>query len=146
MTNKNQITRISAYGLVFRGEDILLCRISEQVASHAGMWTLPGGGLEFGEDPKAGMIREVYEETGLTVRARELVGIHSLNLEREKLSFHGVRIIYHTEVTGGEIRFEADGTTDMCQWFPLEKVDELAVVDLVEAAMEMLPQVPRNAS
>ncbi len=31
------------------------------------VWVLPGGGLDEGEDPKEGAIREVEEETGLKV-------------------------------------------------------------------------------
>ena len=32
-----------------------------------GSWELPGGGLEHGEDPRAALMREINEETGMTV-------------------------------------------------------------------------------
>jgi ADP-ribose pyrophosphatase YjhB (NUDIX family) len=38
-----------------------------------GTWTLPGGRLLPGESPEAAVVREVLEETGLTVRAGPLV-------------------------------------------------------------------------
>ncbi len=42
----------------------------ERAGSHgAGTWTVPGGWIEFGEDPLAGAVREVFEETGVKVEA-----------------------------------------------------------------------------
>ena len=43
-----------------------------------GHWTLPGGGIDFGEDPEDAVVREFIEETGLTVKVRKLAGIDSL--------------------------------------------------------------------
>ena len=39
-----------------------------------GLWSLPGGRCEPGEDPAAAAVRETYEETGLVVTAGPLVG------------------------------------------------------------------------
>ncbi|MFH1089920.1 MAG: NUDIX domain-containing protein [Candidatus Uhrbacteria bacterium] len=41
------------------------------------LWNLPGGGLEKGESPWQGVIREVKEETGLNVEATRLAGVYS---------------------------------------------------------------------
>lgn len=41
------------------------------------LWNLPGGRLEAGEMPQAGVIREVREETGLTVEVQQLAGVYS---------------------------------------------------------------------
>jgi len=60
--------RVSAYGLIVQENRMLLCRISPQVPAAAGMWTLPGGGIDFGEHPQDAVVREVREETGLDVR------------------------------------------------------------------------------
>ena len=68
-------SRVSAYGLILDGDRILLCRLSKELPRWEGSWTLPGGGLEFGESPEAAMIREVEEETGLQVVARSIAGI-----------------------------------------------------------------------
>jgi 8-oxo-dGTP diphosphatase len=136
-TTPAQTTRIASYGIVLDGDQILLCRLSAAASSHVGRWTLPGGGLEFGEHPEVAMVREVLEETGFEVRPTSLLGIDSYTLERPEGAFQGIRVIYTTEVLGGTLRHEVVGTTDMCQWHPLAAVDNLEVVDLVTAALRM---------
>lgn len=134
----NQVTRVAAYGLVTDAHRILLCRISDQLPQHAGLWTLPGGGLEFGEDPAIAMVREVEEETGLIVRSAGLAGIDSFVIEREGTAFHGIRILYFTQTLGGDLSDEADGTTDRCDWHDIRDVPSLPVVDLVHRALDVL--------
>jgi 8-oxo-dGTP diphosphatase len=135
--SKVQVTRISAYGLVRQQDRLLLCRLSSEMPE-AGKWTLPGGGIEFGEDPEAAMIREVEEETGLHVSSAGLAGIDSFTHDAPERSFHGLRIIYHANVLGGVLRHEEDGSTDRCEWHRLDSLDELDIVELVQAVLPML--------
>ncbi|MES2006805.1 MAG: NUDIX hydrolase [Patescibacteria group bacterium] len=53
--------RISVKGLFVKDGKVLLVR------EHTELWEMPGGGLDFGEDIKEGLRREVKEEMGLTV-------------------------------------------------------------------------------
>lgn len=48
---------------VLRGDSILMVRHVHDGRDH---WTLPGGGVESGETPRAAALRELTEETGLT--------------------------------------------------------------------------------
>ena len=132
-----QITRISAYGLILQDGRILLCRISDHLPVDAGYWTLPGGGINFGEDPVDAMAREVREETGLSVRALDIAGIDSFYVKEAEREFHGIRIIYRTEIVGGALRYEVDGTTDLCAWWSRKEARGLPLVDLVSAGLEM---------
>jgi len=113
-----QRTRIAAYGVIVDGERILLCRISRLLPDLAGQWTLPGGGINFGETPAAGMIREVVEETGLVVEPTGLSHVDSFVRETPERTTHHVRIIYRARVISGELLHEAEGTTDRCEWWP----------------------------
>lgn len=42
---------------------------------HEGGFSLPAGSIEPGESPEQAALREVYEETGLTVRIDKLLGV-----------------------------------------------------------------------
>lgn len=136
---KAQRTRISAYALILAARRILLCRISAELPRWEGAWTLPGGGIEFGEEPEAAMIREVEEETGLIVRATGLAGIDSIHDTTGPDDFHGIRIIYNVEVVGGALRHEAVGPTDRCEWHELDAPPS-ALVDLTEAGLRLARQ------
>ena len=131
-------TRIAAYGVVLRLDQILVCRISTRVSEWAGRWTLPGGGIEFGEDPAEAMVREVREETGLLVRATGIAGIDSLVVPDGGVARHSLRIIYFAEVLGGSLTNEVDGSTDLCAWHDVHTVELLPIVDLVRTGLRLL--------
>jgi 8-oxo-dGTP diphosphatase len=139
-----RITRLAAYGVIRRGDQVLLCRISPAYPA-AGMWTLPGGGIEFGEAPDTAVLREVEEETGLVARitgeprilSHTGVWPSSPPIRDEEVRFHHVRFVYPMEVVGGSERMEVDGSTDACGWFTREQLAELPVVGLVSVTLDL---------
>ena len=133
-----QRTRISAYGLLVDERGMLLCRISEQAPPWSGYWTLPGGGIDFGESPADAMVREVYEETGLHVEPATVVAVNSLLIHGDDESFQAIRIIYEAKLLGGELRYEEDGSTDMCQWCSAEEIQEIDLVELAVLGVELV--------
>lgn len=128
----NKVTRVAAYGLISKADQILLCRISEQFPAMTGRWTLPGGGIEWREDPVEAMVREVHEETGLLVESAGLAGVNANQVDVDQTQYHGIRILYHAQIVGGVLRNEINGTTDLCQWWPIHALDEIELVDLAE--------------
>jgi ADP-ribose pyrophosphatase YjhB (NUDIX family) len=95
-----------------------------------GLWQLPGGGLDHGEDPADAVVREFAEETGLAVAVVGLRAVVSdvLRLPHRGLDEHTDRIIYDVEVRGGALRDEPDGTTDAVVWTPRTELAGLALV------------------
>lgn len=137
MSSESLITRVGAYGLILDSDQILLCRMSSQLPHLAGKWTLPGGGIEFREDPVDAMIREVREETGLRVDAAGLAAVNSNAVDTDHGRYHGIRIIYHTRLLGGELTNEVDGTTDLCRWWPINETPNIDLVDLAAAGIKL---------
>lgn len=61
--DRPRLTR-KAYGYITRGTDVLL--LVDLAGALAGARQIPGGTLEPGESPEAAVLRECFEETGLT--------------------------------------------------------------------------------
>jgi len=132
-----QRVRLAAYAWCESEAAVLLCRISSD-GPGAGQWTLPGGGLDFGEAPEAGLVRELIEETGLKGEVGALLGVRSAVLEPSgTVSGHRVQtvgILYRATVAGGPLRHEIGGSTDLAAWIPFPDLEELPVTGLVSWA------------
>lgn len=137
------VTRLAAYGVIRRDDRILLCRVSPGNLG-AGLWTLPGGGMTFGEAPEAAAVREVEEETGLEARVTGAPVIHSDTGEwpfsAGPVSYHTIRFIYPMDIVGGAERREVDGSTDELGWFTEGELEDLPLADIVERALGLEDQ------
>lgn len=139
-----QVQRVAAYAVIVRDGLILLSRLAPRVSRHE-QWTLPGGGLDHGEDPRDAVVREVHEETGLAVSIGETARTFSLHLpdtwrRGRRVDAHSLRIVYDGWVPpdSPEPRVvEVDGSTVEAAWQPLASVLDGTVptVSLVREAL-----------
>ena len=142
--------RVAAYAVILRDDRILLSRIAPHLAPTE-RWTLPGGGIDFGEHPRDAVVREVYEETGLRAEVGEHAWIDSALIPRGGLDGerHAVRIVYDGWVGADapEPRVvETDGSTVDARWHLLDDVlsGRVPVVQLVSDALEAHLPVKRQ--
>ena len=141
-------TRLAAYAVIVRNGELLLALWNE--APERRRWTLPGGGVELHETPEEGAIREVREETGYDVELRGLLGLETDVIPPEGRQhptdrpFKAVRVFYAADVVGGRLTDEVGGTTDQARWFPLDEVDALPRVSMVDTGRELLRRPRRG--
>ena len=134
--------RIGIYGLAVEednGSRILLTRLSPDEIS-AGSWTLPGGGLDWGEHPLEGLEREFIEETGLVPTPLRLLGIHSYSVTAEQRRVTGppiqvIQVIYLVTARGIPTH-EVGGSTDEARWFQTGELESVPLVRLVKVALD----------
>jgi 8-oxo-dGTP diphosphatase len=134
-------TRLSAYGLATRAEEILLVKISPRNPS-AGKWTLPGGGVNWGETLEEGLHREFMEETGLTCLMGDWafeIGFHAIGKDGKGLFVH--QIVFEVEASSGvpEV-IEVDGSTERVEWVPIARATDLPLVRIAKLALDRVRQ------
>jgi len=119
-------TRLAAYAVIVRDEQILLTWYNGKGRGKAG-WTLPGGGVEFDESMEAAVVREVFEETGYHVTVGQPVATDHFAAATDgplERPFKSQRVLFEATITGGEFgTTEVDGSTDFARWIPLAEAD-----------------------
>jgi ADP-ribose pyrophosphatase YjhB (NUDIX family) len=135
-------TRVGAHGLCVADQRLLMVRCAPHL-DDAGKWSVPGGGLEWGEAPEVALVREFREETGLDVTAGPLAGVFSKayvrNPERPQPSVHFMSIVFWAEVDpAAELVHEAVGTSDQAAWIPIAQLHEIGLTDLGRYTTELV--------
>lgn len=130
--------RVAAYAVVVEGDALLLTQLSSRVHAAPGRWTLPGGGLDPGEDPVAGLVREVWEESGQDAEIGELVDVQAQHWVGRAPSgaledFQAIRLIYAGRVRQPTepVIHDVGGSTAQARWVPLAELDDLPLVQTI---------------
>ncbi|WP_017591784.1 NUDIX hydrolase [Nocardiopsis potens] len=132
------LRRFAAYGLVTDPDGRLLLSLIAPGYPGEGTWHLPGGGVDDGEDARAALRREVFEETGQHAGVGRLVGVRhhhrtgQMGPESAATEIYAVWAFFHAHVarpTAPRV-VEEEGSTADCAWF----------------APEELPRIPLSAT
>lgn len=139
---------MAAYAVILRERggrvEILLSRLAPRV-SRSELWTLPGGGVDHGEDPRDALIREVHEETGLAATVGDRARVYSAHMPRsprdgQLVDAHAIRLVYEGWVSPDSPAprvVEVDGSTIEAAWRPLDDVAS-GVVPVASVVTEAL--------
>jgi 8-oxo-dGTP diphosphatase len=122
MNINNQINISQKIILVNINGEILTMRRGKTAPSRPGYWDLPGGDLEFGEDLKDGIIREVKEETGLDIDIPTLLDVFSAFNDRNEF---WVTICYFSKVESADVKLSFEH--DSFKWIHPKEFQKLKV-------------------
>lgn len=111
--------KVAAAVLIEIDGRVLLVRRKHEPFS--GLWTLPAGFVNGGEDPAQAAARECLEETGLSVQIGSVVDVIA---GREHSRGADFIIVYHAQVIEGNLA--ADDDADAVDWFSRDELPELA--------------------
>jgi ADP-ribose pyrophosphatase len=117
--------RVAVGAVIFNNQCVLLVRRGKPPAE--GSWAIPGGSLEIGETLQQAVEREILEETGLIVRARDPVFTFDM-IERDTagdVRFHYVIVDLLAEYVAGTVR--AGGDAADARWVCSSELAQLKV-------------------
>lgn len=100
---------------------LMLHRTKKENDANHDKWIGPGGKFQEGETPEECMLREVYEETGLTLESYHLRGIVTILSDCWEGEY---MFLYTSDQFSGEIRVCDEGDL---QWVEKEKVMDLSL-------------------
>jgi 8-oxo-dGTP diphosphatase len=137
--------RFAAYGLVVDPAGRVLLTLIAPGYPGAGRWHLPGGGTDFGEQPEAGLLRELAEEAGQVGRVVELMFVShhhnpaALGPEGHPMDWHAVRAVFRVAVdrpTAPRVVEAAGGSTAAARWFGPDELAGLGLTDVAATALD----------
>lgn len=120
MTHYPELPQVAVGGIVLQDNQVLLVLRANAPAKN--QWAIPGGRVKLGETLQHAVEREIFEETGLSVKAGEVVYVFDTisRDECERVEFHYVIIDLLAQVVdSSQSLIPGDDARD-AQWFTLD--------------------------
>jgi 8-oxo-dGTP diphosphatase len=131
------LRRIAAYAVLTDSNgQVLLVRASPRSGT-PGVWSLPGGAVDHGEDPNHTVVRETAAETGLSVAVTGLRDVLAdmRALPHRGITIHTDRLIYEVSIRGGTLCDRVGQPTDLARWHTIEAAKGLPLRPFTAGAL-----------
>ena len=130
----DKITKVAVHALIKRGDKYLVTRRPLHDDYMPGYWDTPGGTLDFGEDLKAALNREVGEEIGLKIKIKEVISVCNYLSGPNR---HQFMVTYTCDHVGGEPELDLN-EHDEYRWVTLEEMGELKRITFLDQLYQEL--------
>jgi 8-oxo-dGTP diphosphatase len=131
--NGRWLTIPRALCFILNGNDVLLMKRAAHRSIFPNRYNGVGGHIERYEDPLSSIIREIKEETDLTVDNVQLRSVHNIDANGE----NGIVMFVFTAISASR-KFKDTTEEGTLHWIPRNKLLEL---DLVDDLPELLPRI-----
>jgi 8-oxo-dGTP diphosphatase len=130
------IPKVAVGAVVVKEGKILL--VKRKYPPKKGKWAIPGGSVQLGETLQAATEREIREETGLLIKARE--PFHTFDLierdSRGEILFHYVIVDLHADYVSGKI-IPADDVSN-ARWFAPDEIEGLEITETTKMLLDKM--------
>ena len=126
--DRTERVELTGLCMVYRGEEILL---QNRVKKDWKGYTLPGGHVEEGESIVESIIREMKEETGLTIKNPKLCGIKQFPIEGGRY----LVFLFKTDEFEGELHSSKEGKME---WIRRDAISSYPVVNDLEELLQVM--------
>lgn len=113
--------RLVVRGILIENNKVLLCQRSHRAGSFPGLWELPGGKVDSGEDFDKALVREFREETGLSISLEKVLGAGELERGQDKLAY----LFLLVSRTGGEVQISHEH--DAYAWYDSNELQTVPI-------------------
>lgn len=97
----------------------------EDPNNFAGMWQIPGGGINFGERVEDAVIREIKEELRLDI---EVISIVPYIIDSIRKNWHGIGIVYLCRLVDIKQKIKLNEEANDFGWFTYEEIMKLNIL------------------
>ena len=126
--SKTESVELTVLCLVHRGDLLLL---QDRSKPDWRGWTMPGGHVEPGESIVDAVVREMQEETGLTILQPKLCGIKQFPIKEGRY----LVFLFETEQFEGSLRSSAEG---QMRWIERSRLGEYETVDDLDTMLDVM--------
>lgn len=119
------LPRVAVGAIVFKDGKVLLVRRAKPPSE--GLWAIPGGSVELGETLQQAAEREIFEETGVVIRAKQPVYTFDIieKDEYNRIRFHYLIVDLKADYTSGNL-CSGDDAVEV-RWVAPEQLPDLNV-------------------
>lgn len=131
---------ITTRAVIRHDEKVLLLRRSSSSSQYGNLYELPGGKVDFGEDPKAALQREVLEETGCEIETLQLSDVYS-QLDAADVHKQYISLVFWASLRPGQhIKLSAEH--NKYAWIKMSEIQLNEITDFTRIELKLETSLP----
>ncbi len=128
-----KVTKVSVAGFIYHQGKVLIVRRSKKEGFLPGVYEMPGGKLDFGEEPMTGVAREIEEEVGLEVAV--IAPYHIFSYLTKGGALYTVEIDFLCKLESHPQKVALSDAHDKSLWITKKELEKIDITPLMKNAI-----------